>query len=78
LDYFELKILSAFGFLVDSLEIHVGDSQVRVVIEVDRYSLLVTDLHCRTFKFISVPLFEKAVSLLAQELKIFLLAELYP
>jgi hypothetical protein len=76
LDYFELKILSALRLLIYSFEIHVGDSQVRVVIEVDGYSLLVTDLHCSTFKFISVPLFEKGVSLLAQELKIFLLAEL--
>lgn len=77
MNYFELKIFTTLRLLVYGFEIHVGDRQVRVVIEVDWHALLVTDLHCSPLKFISVPLFEKGISLLAKELKLFLLTKLF-
>ncbi len=54
LDGFHLKILSLFGFLVDRFQIPVCDRDVLVFIEVDRYSLLISQLHSPPFKLIAV------------------------
>lgn len=51
-------MLASLGFLINGLEIAIGDGQVFVVVQIDRNSLFVSDPYCGPLELVSVPLFE--------------------